>query len=127
MPIYSWEELLARVEADPPFGDSYYILFRGGDPVAAALVPSMNPGLPEEILVGDTPGIIRKAERLLQCQHPVPFFVKLFENRWEYGGMYGNPRRIDDRATYEGNLQIRLAAHPDRPVAFAIRWERVGD
>ncbi len=93
-----------------PVGDSYYILCKGGDPVAAALVPSMNPGFPEEILVGNTRGIIGKAESLLRCQHPVPLFVKLFENRWEYAGMYGNP--LKDRRP--GRVRGQPANPPGR-------------
>jgi hypothetical protein len=126
MPFISWEDLIARVEADRPVGDPY-ILFRNGVPVAAALVPSMNPGLPEEILIGDDPDVIRKAERLLNCLHPIPLFIKHDTNQWEYNGMYGQPQRIADQAIYNNNLEIRLVLHPREYVKFAIHWEKVGE
>lgn len=125
MPI-TWMTLLELVNADMPVGDPY-ILFRNGVPVGAALVPSLNPGLPNEILIGDSPDVIRKAERLLNWFHPIPLFIKHDINQWEYEGMYGQPQRIDDQAIYNNNLEIRLVLHPGETVAFAIHWEKVGE
>ncbi len=125
--MLTWAELIAIVQADWPAPGDPYILFSEGVPVAAALVPSMNPGLPNEILIGNTPDVIRKAERLLNYPLPIPLYIKHDINQWEYKGMYGRPQMIADQAIYNNNLQIRLLLHPGEFVQFAIHWERVGD
>jgi hypothetical protein len=46
----------------------------------------MNPHAPYEILVGDPPGVLRKAELLVEQGGMIPVFIKAGTNRWRYHG-----------------------------------------
>jgi hypothetical protein len=125
--MLTWAELISAVQADWPAPGDPYILFKADVPVAAALAPSMNPGFPEEILVGNKTGVIRKAERLLNYPLPIPLYIKHDTNKWEYMGMYGRPQKITNMAIYNNNLQTGLLLNPGEFVQFAIHWERISD
>jgi hypothetical protein len=46
----------------------------------------MNPHAPYEILVGDPPGVLRKAQMLIDQSGVIPVFIKAATNRWRYHG-----------------------------------------
>jgi len=46
----------------------------------------MNPRAPYEVLVGDPPGVLRKAEMLAAQGGVIPVFIKAATNRWRYHG-----------------------------------------
>jgi hypothetical protein len=46
----------------------------------------MNPHAPYEVLVGDPPGVLRKAEMLAAQGGVIPVFIKAATNRWRYHG-----------------------------------------
>lgn len=118
--IITWEKLLDDTKSDQPFSDPY-ILFNGNDPSAFALTWELNPGLPNEILVGNTDAVIKKAEKYLKNPLPIPLYMKIATNRWELKGVFGNPLRIDDPDMYKENERKRLANDANAHVAFAIR------
>ena len=49
---------------------------------------TMNPEAPECVLVGNSPRILSKAERLAAQGGSIPVFMKLETNQWEYKGKY---------------------------------------
>jgi hypothetical protein len=120
----SWNQLLADVGADRPNSDPY-ILFKGREPVACALRPDLNPGAPTEILVGDEPVVVGKANRLLAFGGSIPVYIKRDPNVWDLAGVYGNPVMITDASVYRANLAIRLAVYRWAKVAFAIHMTQV--
>jgi hypothetical protein len=46
----------------------------------------MNPHAPYEVLVGDPPGVLRRAEMLIDQGGVIPVFIKAATNRWRYHG-----------------------------------------
>jgi hypothetical protein len=46
----------------------------------------MNPHAPYEVLVGNPPGVLRKAEMLIEQGGVIPVFIKASTNRWRYHG-----------------------------------------
>jgi hypothetical protein len=64
----------------------------------------MNPRAPYEVLVGDPPGVLRKAELLVEQDGVIPVFIKAAINRWRYHGpmevvgFNRNPRVVRARA-----------------------------
>ena len=46
----------------------------------------MNPRAPYEVLVGDPPSVLRKAEMLAAQGGVIPVFIKAATNRWRYHG-----------------------------------------
>ena len=54
--------------------------------VCGRFTSSMNPDAPHEILVGESPVIQRKAERLAAQGGHLPVFLKERSNEWRYCG-----------------------------------------
>ncbi len=54
-----------------------------------------NPKAPEEILVGNAPKVVEKAEILIGQTESIPVFLKRSINNWEYVGVY----RFKDHST----------------------------
>jgi hypothetical protein len=66
-----------------PFG---YLAQVGSRIVCGRFTMEMNPRAPYEILVGDPPGVRRKAEMLAAQGGVIPAFIKEGTNRWRYHG-----------------------------------------
>lgn len=49
---------------------------------------TMNPDAPECVMVGNSPRIMAKAEKLAAQGGSIPVFLKLDTNQWEYKGRY---------------------------------------
>lgn len=122
--IITWEQLLEETKSDHPYNDPY-ILFNGNNPSAFALTWELNPGLPYEILVGNTDTVVKIAEKYLKNPLPLPLYTKESTNKWKLLGIYGNPKRIDDPSVYKINEDKRLALDPKSRVAFAIHLSEI--
>ena len=65
---------------------------------------TMNPDAPECILVGNSPRILGKAEKLAAQGGDIPVFLKLATNQWEYKGRFElmlftrNPQDFESKA-----------------------------
>ena len=56
-----------------------------------------NPQAPNEILVGNAPKVIEKAEILIGQIEPIPVFIKRASNNWEYKGIYRFRKHSKDK------------------------------
>jgi hypothetical protein len=56
--------------------------------VAGCFTPRLDPGAPEEVLVGNAPNVIAKAQLLAQQGGTIPVFLKRAQGAWEYVGRY---------------------------------------
>jgi hypothetical protein len=81
----------------------------GGDVVAGCFDPAMNPRVPAEVLVHNAPNAMLAAKRLVQQSKrtaerpdpaggPVPVFIKLEPNVWEYVGRFRAVGFVTDAA-----------------------------
>jgi hypothetical protein len=68
-------------------GQSFgYLPQIGSRIVCGRFTMEMNPRAPYEVLVGDPPGVLRKAELLVEQGGVIPVFIKAATNRWRYHG-----------------------------------------
>lgn len=68
-------------------GQSFgYLPQVGSRIVCGRFTMEMNPRAPYEILVGNPPGVLEKAELLVQQGGVIPVFIKAGINRWRYHG-----------------------------------------
>ncbi len=67
-------------------GQSFGYLPQVGSRIVCGFTKEMNPGAPYEVLVGDPPGVLRRAELLVKQGGVIPVFVKAAANRWRYHG-----------------------------------------
>jgi hypothetical protein len=74
---------IAAVYGGQSFG---YLPQVGSRIVCGRFTVEMNPRAPYEVLVGDPPGVLRRAELLLKQGGVIPVFVKAAANRWRYHG-----------------------------------------
>src|SRR5437016_3660579 len=74
---------IAEVFGGQSFG---YLPQVGSRIVCGRFTMEMNPNAPYEVLVGDPPGVLRKAELLVQQGGDLPVFIKAGTNRWRYHG-----------------------------------------
>src|SRR5690242_17444713 len=65
-----------------------YLPHHNGRVVCACLVPQLNPGAPDVILVGTGPEIVRWARVFADQRDFVPVFIKRATNAWEHVGRY---------------------------------------
>ena len=79
---YSFNEVAAAFGGQS-FG---YLPQVGSRIVCGRFTLEMNPRAPYEILVGDPPGVLRKAELLVEQGGVIPVFIKAGTNRWRYHG-----------------------------------------
>jgi hypothetical protein len=79
---YSFNEVAAAFGGQS-FG---YLPQVGSRIVCGRFTLEMNPRAPSEILVGDPPGVLRKAELLSEQGGVIPVFIKAGTNRWRYHG-----------------------------------------
>ena len=79
---YTFNEV-AEVFGGQSFG---YLPQIGSRIVCGRFTMEMNPHAPYEVLVGDPPGVLRKAELLVQQGGAIPVFIKAGTNRWRYHG-----------------------------------------
>ena len=56
--------------------------------VCACLTKRLNPDAPNIILVGNRPFVKQSAEFLCSLKNPIPVFIKIKTNRWQYVGLY---------------------------------------
>ena len=74
---------IAEVFGGQSFG---YLPQVGSRIVCGRFTTEMNPHAPYEVLVGDPPGVLRKAEMLVEQGGVIPVFIKAATNRWRYHG-----------------------------------------
>jgi hypothetical protein len=79
---YTFDAIAAAL-GGRPFG---YLAQLGGRIVCGRFTREMNPRAPYEILVGDSPGVRRKAEMLAAQGGVIPVFIREGTNRWRYHG-----------------------------------------
>lgn len=79
---YTFDAIAAAL-GGRPFG---YLAQLGGRIVCGRFTREMNPRAPYEILVGDSPGVRRKAEVLAAQGGVIPVFIREGTNRWRYHG-----------------------------------------
>jgi len=79
---YSFNEVAATFGGQS-FG---YLPQVGSRIVCGRFTVEMNPRAPHEILVGNPPGVLRKAELLVEQGGVIPVFIKAGTNRWRYHG-----------------------------------------
>jgi hypothetical protein len=97
---YTFNEV-AQVFGGQSFG---YLPQVGSRIVCGRFTLEMNPRAPYEVLVGDPPGVLRKAELLVEQDGVIPVFIKAATNRWRYHGpmevvgFNRNPRAVRARA-----------------------------
>ena len=81
------EEYTFNAVAEAFGGQSFgYLPQIGSRIVCGRFTMEMNPRAPYEILVGDPPGVLRKAELLAEQGGVIPVFIKAGTNRWRYHG-----------------------------------------
>jgi len=68
----------------------------GGRVVCGAFKRSLNPNVPDVILVGDAPNVRKGAEIFCEQGYPVPVFLKAAYNEWEHIGEYQVERWTED-------------------------------
>jgi hypothetical protein len=85
--IHSWDELRRRFDWDLD-KHGYFLPEKNGRIVCACLRAHLNPSAPWEILVGKAAAHIRKAELLAREPVPIPIFIKLAVDQWEYWGLF---------------------------------------
>lgn len=85
--IHSWASLKERFAWDSEH-HGYYLPEKDGRIICACLREDLNPSAPWEILVGTGPAHIRKAEMLARETAPIPVFIKLAVDQWEYWGRF---------------------------------------
>jgi hypothetical protein len=85
---YSFNEI-AEVFGGQSFG---YLPQIGRRIVCGRFTMEMNPHAPYEVLVGDPPGVLRKAQILVEQGGVIPVFIKAATNRWRYHG----PMEVDE-------------------------------
>src|SRR5258708_6829387 len=74
---------IAEVFGGQSFG---YLPQVGSRIVCGRFTMEMNPHAPYEVLVGDPPGVLRRAEMLVEQGGVIPVFIKAATNRWRYYG-----------------------------------------
>ncbi len=74
---------IAKVFGGQSFG---YLPQVGSRIVCGRFTIEMNPHAPYEVLVGDPPDVLRRAQTLLQQGGVIPIFIKAATNRWPYHG-----------------------------------------
>jgi hypothetical protein len=90
---YTLDEIVSSVRGEV---QSYLPQFDGVI-VCGRFSLDMNPNAPYEVLVGDLPKVVRKAELLVQQGHAIPVFIKLAPNRWRYHGLMAAAEYVTDR------------------------------
>jgi hypothetical protein len=82
--VYTRREIHARL------GGSLetYLPTVGGRVVCGCFTSKLNPNVPYEILVGDAPIVVKGAEILARQETPIPVFLKMDKNCWEYLGFF---------------------------------------
>lgn len=93
--VHSWDELRRRFNWDSD-KHGYYLPEKNGRIVCACLRADLNPSAPWEILVGREVAHLRKAELLAREPLPIPVFIKLAVDEWEYWGQFRFDRSEED-------------------------------
>jgi hypothetical protein len=73
-----------------------YLPFKNGRVVCICLTKDLNPEAPKTILVGNGPIVKQVAEKLCSQHDPIPVFIKIKPNKWQYVGQYKVNRFSDD-------------------------------
>jgi hypothetical protein len=81
---YTRREISDILGGDP----QSYLPHVDGRVVCACLKQSMNPGIPDTILVGNRPNVIRYARAFSEQIEFIPVFIKKKPNDWLYAGDY---------------------------------------
>lgn len=82
---------------------------------------TMNPDAPECILVGNSPRILAKAEKLAAQGGAIPVFLKLATNQWVYKGKFELLSFTKDSSDFEA----KAVAADRNDVAAALFFRRV--
>lgn len=107
--IYGWHELRQWFEWDDE-QHGYYLIEKRGAIICACLRADLNPSAPWEILVGNGPAQRRKAELLSRQSDPIPVFVKLAVDQWEYWGRFRVERLEQDINRFRESLPANRLA-----------------
>ena len=117
--ILSTEELAQELA-----GGESYIRTMNGEVKGLALRLDLNPEAPEIVVVGTGPRIIHNANLLVNCNRPVPAYVKRGTNKWEYMRYYQATAYRRDESTIERYRHQRLRSDVDG-ILFLEPTERV--
>lgn len=103
-------------------GVQEYLPHIGGDVVCACLKQSMNPGIPDTVLVGRGVNVEKYARVFAEQENYIPTFIKRAVNDWVYVGNYRVKELSEDLADIE-----RLSREAGRTdVVMILRLEREG-
>ena len=69
-------------------GLQIYLPHKNGRVVCGCFTREMNPDVPDTVLVGDGPDVVRSAQVFGAQVEPIPVFLKQKPNAWEYVGEY---------------------------------------
>ncbi len=89
-------------------GVQSYLPRKNGRIVCGCFTHDLNSHAPDIVLVGDAPNVIRDAEVFAKQLDPVPVFIKLQVNQWEYVGDYvverysKDPKELEPMRRQEG-------------------------
>lgn len=81
-----------------------YLPNKNGRVVAACLTKNYNPQAPRVILCGRGPQIERASAILSQQSLPLPVFLKLGTNRWEYQGDFKVVKSLSSGPEFERHI-----------------------
>lgn len=103
-------------------GMQEYLPHLDGQVLCACLTETMNPGIPDTILVGEGVNVVRYARMFAGQRNYIPVFIKHCSNEWVYVGDY----RV--RSVSEDKQEIsKLAREAMRnDVVMILRLERQG-
>ena len=97
-----------------------YLPHIGGSVVCACLKQSMNPGIPDTVLVGRGVNVEKYARAFAEQENYIPTFIKRAVNDWVYVGNY----RVKELSENPHDIK-RLAREAGRSdVVMILRLER---
>ncbi|WP_052464662.1 hypothetical protein [Geoalkalibacter subterraneus] len=101
-------------------GIQEYLPHMDGQVVCACLKESMNPGIPDVILVGEGVNVVRYAKVFASQKQFVPVFIKRESNEWIYVGNY----RVRNVNEEQGHVKALAAKAGRSDLVMVLYLER---
>jgi len=108
-------------------GIQTYFPTKGGKVTCGCFRTDMNPGVPEIILVGRKPKVIEAAKIFCSQYYPVPFFIKLDSNAWEYIGKHQVQSWSEKSEVIDRHNRTELRKGGKRIVTKVIFIQKIND
>jgi hypothetical protein len=100
-----------------------YLPQRDGQIVCACLTEELGSDVPNKVLIGDAPKVIEKANLLLTQSEPIPVFLKVAKNHWQYVGEY----RVDGSSTSSVVIEQEEEASGRNGIVMVLYLRRAED